>query len=370
MLRFVFESGPADRLNRREWLRIGGLAGLGLSLPSGGVAARGRRTSVGVSPEAPALARPARSFCIRQWRQSQLKPGPKPDAPAEIRGAFGSVPRRYPAYACASTCRSWRGAPISTPSCVVSPADDRDHGSAAYLALTGQFHPRKSSNPPPLGTDFPTYGAVLHRVRPDKHLPYGRAPERPALVPELPAPGQFRRRAGTRLRAVAPRRRDARGRCKRWHGPAARPASVRQSARDRCCNRSTATALLHSDRATADLDIRRRQNMTCSPPRIAAKRSIFPWNRQRCDRYGRHRSGQACLLARRLVEAGVPMVTVMWSPSNRGQDKDPTQTDLYGWDTHNDIFEALSVHLLLALTKHSPHCWKTWINAACWSRRW
>ena len=27
--------------------------------------------------------------------------------------------------------------------------DDLDHGSACYLALTGQFHPRKSSNPPP-----------------------------------------------------------------------------------------------------------------------------------------------------------------------------------------------------------------------------
>ena len=28
------------------------------------------------------------------------------------------------------------------------------------------------------------------------------------------------------------------------------------------------------------------------------------------DRYGRHRAGQACLLARRLVEVGVPWVTV------------------------------------------------------------
>ena len=64
------------------------------------------------------------------------------------------------------------------------------------------------------------------------------------------------------------------------------------------------------------------------------------------DRYGRHRPGQACLLARRLVEAGVPFVTVIWNHSNRGQDRAPGQTDWYGWDTHNDIFDALKEHLL------------------------
>jgi hypothetical protein len=64
------------------------------------------------------------------------------------------------------------------------------------------------------------------------------------------------------------------------------------------------------------------------------------------DRYGRNRTGQACLLARRLVEAGVPLITVMFNHGIRGQDKAPELTDSYGWDTHNDIFEALRVHLL------------------------
>lgn len=43
------------------------------------------------------------------------------------------------------------------------------------------------------------------------------------------------------------------------------------------------------------------------------------------ERYGRNQFGQSCLLARRLVERGVPFVTV-----NRG-----------GWDTHEKNFEAL-----------------------------
>ena len=64
------------------------------------------------------------------------------------------------------------------------------------------------------------------------------------------------------------------------------------------------------------------------------------------ERYGRNRTGQACLLSRRLVEAGVPLVTIMATHSNRGQDADPEQTDQYGWDTHNDIFSSLKRHLL------------------------
>ena len=64
------------------------------------------------------------------------------------------------------------------------------------------------------------------------------------------------------------------------------------------------------------------------------------------DRYGRNRSGQACLLARRLVEAGVPLTTVFFNQSVRGQDTDPDKSDAYGWDTHNDIFSALREQLL------------------------
>lgn len=43
------------------------------------------------------------------------------------------------------------------------------------------------------------------------------------------------------------------------------------------------------------------------------------------DRYGRNVFGQGCLLARRLVERGVPFVEV----------------GLFGWDTHSDNFEAV-----------------------------
>jgi uncharacterized protein (DUF1501 family) len=47
------------------------------------------------------------------------------------------------------------------------------------------------------------------------------------------------------------------------------------------------------------------------------------------DRYGRTTYGQGCLLARRLVEAGVKFVTVYFSNSIGGQ-----STESGGWDTH------------------------------------
>src|SRR5207237_10440995 len=45
--------------------------------------------------------------------------------------------------------------------------------------------------------------------------------------------------------------------------------------------------------------------------------------------YGRHTYGQSCLLARRLVEAGVKFVTVYFSGNIGGQ-----STTEGGWDTH------------------------------------
>jgi len=36
----------------------------------------------------------------------------------------------------------------------------------------------------------------------------------------------------------------------------------------------------------------------------------------------------------------VPLVTVFFNQSARGQDKAPGVTDAYGWDTHNDIFRG------------------------------
>jgi uncharacterized protein (DUF1501 family) len=43
------------------------------------------------------------------------------------------------------------------------------------------------------------------------------------------------------------------------------------------------------------------------------------------DRYGRNKFGQSCLMARRLVERGIPYVTINYQ----------------GWDTHKEHFQAM-----------------------------
>jgi len=58
------------------------------------------------------------------------------------------------------------------------------------------------------------------------------------------------------------------------------------------------------------------------------------------QRYGLHLAGQQCLLARRLVESGVGMVGIRFSPDGRG-DYDQT---MIGWDdhaVHGNIFEIM-----------------------------
>src|SRR4029434_6081810 len=52
------------------------------------------------------------------------------------------------------------------------------------------------------------------------------------------------------------------------------------------------------------------------------------------DKYGHNLFGQGCLLARRLVERGVPFVEVTLSSA-------PGVNNGIGWDTHNDNFEMV-----------------------------
>jgi hypothetical protein len=51
------------------------------------------------------------------------------------------------------------------------------------------------------------------------------------------------------------------------------------------------------------------------------------------DKYGRHAFGQSCLLARRLIEAGVPVVQ-----ANMGR--------VQNWDSHGDLFNRMKKDLL------------------------
>ncbi len=57
------------------------------------------------------------------------------------------------------------------------------------------------------------------------------------------------------------------------------------------------------------------------------------------ERYGDSKFGQSLLLSRRLVEAGVSLVTVNWDDESRGEKVSPF------WDTHNHNFASLKNRL-------------------------
>jgi hypothetical protein len=55
------------------------------------------------------------------------------------------------------------------------------------------------------------------------------------------------------------------------------------------------------------------------------------------EAYGPHRFGQCCLIARRLIEAGIPFVQVNWSTHVEG----PEDGGDGGWDMHDRYFEIM-----------------------------
>ena len=320
-------------LSRRDWLR--------LSLPG----------MLAINPlrAAPPSKSKAKSVLVvfTSGGMSQLDTwDPKPDAPEEIRGAFGSIATSVPGLRFGEHLP--RLAKLAKHFTVVKSMthDDSDHGSACYLTLTGQHHPRKSSNPSPSPLDAPTLGSVLHRVRPSGRFPHtAMQVNGPLLTPTEPGPGQFGGWLGRgydpiEFGEVTKGSAIARG--------LERPAEVSRERADE--RRGLAEQL--DGRAKlwpgtdSQTDVLRLTYDLLNAPRTRDAFDLTKEPDSVRDRYGRHRAGQACLLGRRLVEAGVPWVTVFFNHSVRGQDTQPEDTDAYGWDTHNDIFEAMKDHLL------------------------
>ncbi len=280
--------------------------------------------------------------------QSQLETfDPRPDAPLEVRGQFGAIESSVPGtFLCEHLPRL---AKLAQRYAIVKSMshEDLDHGSALYLTLTGQYHQRLSSNPPPRETDHPFFGSVLEQVRPrSKFLRTSVLVNGPALVPFEPGPGQYAGLLGRRFDSlvIGDLTTDL-------------PAipglerleemnSERQAIRRQLLNQLEP---IRPQAAQPAIDMQTLYQQAYEMLDRPAARQALDLDAEPAsvrDRYGRHRPGQACLLARRLIEAEVPLVTVVWNHSNRGQDKYPDDEEQFGWDTHNDIFEVMGGSLL------------------------
>lgn len=339
------EQGLWPSTSRRELLRICGLGGL--MWPFVGAAPLQAKST----QQVPGFGR-AKSVIVvyANGGQSQLETwDPKPEAPAAIRGEFAAIPTAVPGTLVSEHFP--RLAKLSDRYAIIRSMshDDLDHGSATYLALSGRFHTRKSSNPLPAPTDAPTHGSILARVRPTSQFPYSAVHiNGPAFVPLIAGPGQSGGFLGRDYDPLVLG--DVHEKAVGLPGLSQQPSlpTVRLDARK--------TLLESIDGFTKQLDrgqpigdvgglYEQAYRMLASPN----CRNAFDLTQETDalrDRYGRNRAGQACLLARRLVEAEVPWVTVFFNQNARGQDDAPNDTDLYGWDTHNDIFVAMKNYLM------------------------
>jgi uncharacterized protein (DUF1501 family) len=322
-------------MGRREFLRAGALPLVGLGLPQ---LLAGRAAATTSSP-------PRAKACIVLFMWG----GPaqqdtwdlKPDAPAEYRGEFKPIRTNVPGIqVCEHLPRLARHADKLALLRAMT-HDNVDHTVATHFLLTGRGLPRPGAA---LAEDWPSYGAVLSR------LGRGRGPLPPfvSMMPKVPngAPRFVEQSHGQgagwlgpvfdplRIDADASRRDYRVGELSlRAEVPLSRTRRRREllgklDAQRRALAERADAAGAHQDRAFALLSSRKAVeafDLTKEPLRVR-------------ERYGMNIHGQAVLQARRLVEAGVPLVTVFW------QNDGLTNVSVY-WDTHNRNFIDLKTRL-------------------------
>jgi hypothetical protein len=157
MLRFLNAHPNSDhQSSRREWLRIGGLAGLNWALP--GLIPQRASADSSNNSTAPGFGK-AKSVIVvfASGGQSQIDMwDPKPDAPKEIRGAFSSINTAIPGVRFSEHMPQI--AKVADKLCIVRSMahEDLDHGSAFYLSMpwrgvaprTSEFRFRTDSHSP------------------------------------------------------------------------------------------------------------------------------------------------------------------------------------------------------------------------------
>jgi hypothetical protein len=295
-----------DGITRRELLRAGTISALGLGLADA-FRLRARAAESARMPN-----------CILIW----LDGGPshldtfdlKPEAPVEVRGPFQPIATRVPGM---NICEYFpRLAQQTDKVCLVRSMTSElgEHNFGSHYLLTGY-------KPSPV-LQYPSYGAVVAHSRTGKPV----LPSYIAVPTPSPQEGSGYLPGACRPFAVGSDPSKPDFRVRDLDAPAALPGERLERRRDFLTHldrlgRQVEDAALRQER---DSQFEQAYRLIFSP---AAKKAFDlgvekPELRQR---YGMQRLGQSCLLARRLVEAGCPFVTV---------------TDAT-WDTHQQIFRNL-----------------------------
>ena len=332
-------------IHRRAFLQAGASSVLGLSLAD---VLRLRAAGGGERAKARAV------LLLWLWGgPSQLDTfDPKPHAPLDYRGPFGTIPTRISGV---RFCELFPQLAKQTDRLAVIrtlATQSNDHGIAGTIGLTGSAAGGTGLDGKPLqGSPRPALGSVVARASASggRKPPVG-ASEASGIHPFFVIGGKLHqgKRAiigegggplgaawdpfrleydpATRTKAPAlqlpkeltPERLGDRQKLLGAFGNADRSVSEAAAAGALDQYRARAFAMLTSPAAAASFDLSKESDK--------AK-----------DSYGRTRFGQSCLLARRLVEAGVPFVQVNWSDHVEAEE----DAGDGGWDHHYRNFQIM-----------------------------
>jgi hypothetical protein len=318
-------------LTRRRWLQLGGLGTLGLSLPRLLHAQEQGRT-------------PAARSCVLfllHGGPSQLDIWDmKPAAPAEVRGEFQPIATRVPGLHITEHLPLLaRQAHRFSIVCSMTHSA-LNHNAATYFVTTGNPPPREQIAFTPTENDFPHLGAQVTLGRPNRGtVPTAVSLTYPVCDGPFTCPGQ---NGGFLGAAFAPFTiygdpNDDDFVVDGLHEAADEPRVANRQALLQAVNRGLGR--LADDHRLEDLGRYQQRAfglLTSEATRRAFDIQTEP-ERMR-ERYGRHKYGQSLLLARRLVEAGVRLVTVYWG----GRVNNPVPH----WDTHFNNNRRLREELL------------------------
>ena len=328
-------------LTRREAMQVGYSGALGLGLTS-----LLKNRVLGADAESGQSRQSSGKKMILVWTTGAMSHHDtldmKPDAPAEVRGQFNPIQTKTPGY---QVCEHMPElAKLSDKYSVIRSFTHKDnnHLMSTHHVLTGQIQPGAFFDKIASRTDWPNYSGAYNYFNPrNDGIPNGVNLPTYMQQPPLLWPGQYAGLLGAK------------------HDPWQITADPNKD--DFKVDSLTLAAGLDiqrvTDRQSLLSDLNKQQGRLertaagnrmkseqeqayniLTSRRLADAFEVQKESEQVREKYGRHTTGQSLLLARRLVQVGVPVVQV-----NIG--------NAQNWDNHGNIFPTLKDRLLPPLDK-------------------
>jgi uncharacterized protein (DUF1501 family) len=324
----------SSSLDRRELLRVGGLAVGGLALP-----ALLAKPAVAAGPKSKSFGKAKNCIILYlSGGHSQLDTyDPKPDAPDDIRGPFTTIQTTLPGVRFSELLP--HGAKWMHKSALVRTMwhEHNDHGRGSYWMFTGYQYPGSVPDVNNMNRqDMPHMGACLAKIAPGKSpLPaWALVPHRMDVAGGRRA-GQFAGSLGPKYDPLLTGGNPNDDNFKLDHLPLVaneQPDALKRrlslvdqlNAETKPLNGLAMSGTIHDAQAKAV------EVISSDAVRKAVDLASAPAKER--ERYGRNLVGQSVMLGRRLLDAGVRLVQCNWQRTQG--------INGFAWDTHWNNFTA------------------------------